>query len=174
MYEAAQALYDRFLPLVRDHLESSPFARFTFTGHSLGGSLGTLLMLMFVRRGVIPKACLSPVYTFGSPAIFCEGAAGGGCGPCATECSGGPGQSGQSAWGCVGGEWGVEGQGKRSLCGLILLLLLLLVGRGRRGEEEWNMCAQLAKLLGCSWVCWNVSVCPVQFCPAQPPTPCRA
>ena len=79
VYEAAQALYDRFLPLVQDHLASSPFARFAFTGHSLGGSLGTLLMLMFVRRGVLPRTCLAPTYTFGSPAILCEGAAVGCC-----------------------------------------------------------------------------------------------
>ena len=78
-YECAQALYDRFLPMVQDHLATSPFARFAFTGHSLGGSLATLLMLMFVRRGVLPPSCLAPTYTFGSPAILCEGAAGGSC-----------------------------------------------------------------------------------------------
>ena len=50
-----------------------------FTGHSLGGSLGTLLMLMYVRRGVLPKAAVSPVYTFGAPAVFCEGGANCGC-----------------------------------------------------------------------------------------------
>ncbi|PSC69354.1 alpha beta-hydrolase isoform B [Micractinium conductrix] len=79
VYEAANQLYDRFLPLVQDHLASSPFAKVAFTGHSLGGSLGTLLMLMFVRRGVLPRSAVSPVYTFGAPAIFCEGGAGGAC-----------------------------------------------------------------------------------------------
>jgi hypothetical protein len=89
VYEAAQALYDRFLPLVQEHLASSPFARFAFTGHSLGGSLGTLLMLMFVRRGVLPRVCLAPTYTFGSPAILCEGSCcSGGSGG---KCSGGAG-----------------------------------------------------------------------------------
>jgi len=41
-------------------------------GHSLGGSLATLLMLMYLRRGVLPAVAISPVYTFGAPAIFCE------------------------------------------------------------------------------------------------------
>lgn len=31
IYEAAQQLYDRFLPLVLDHLAATPFARFAFT-----------------------------------------------------------------------------------------------------------------------------------------------
>lgn len=41
-------------------------------GHSLGGSLATLLMLMYVRRGVLPPVAIAPVYTFGAPAILCE------------------------------------------------------------------------------------------------------
>jgi len=73
VYEAAQVLYDRFLPLVQDHLATSPTARVAFTGHSLGGSLGTLLMMMYVRRGVIDPANLAPVYTFGSPSVLCDG-----------------------------------------------------------------------------------------------------
>ena len=31
VYAAAQILYDRFLPMVQEHIESSPFARVTFT-----------------------------------------------------------------------------------------------------------------------------------------------
>ena len=42
-------------------------------GHSLGGSLGTLLMMMYRHRGVLPQTAIAPVYTFGAPAIFCEG-----------------------------------------------------------------------------------------------------
>lgn len=86
VYETAMILYDRFLPLVQDHVASSPSARIAFTGHSLGGSLATLLMMMFLKRGVLRAENLAPVYTFGAPAIFCEGAAGGcgpdGCGAC--------------------------------------------------------------------------------------------
>ena len=80
MYETAQVLYRRFLPLVQEHVAASPFAKVVFTGHSLGGSLGTLLMLMFLRRGVLPPVALSPAYTFGAPAVFCEGTEPGMCG----------------------------------------------------------------------------------------------
>jgi hypothetical protein len=76
VYEAAQLLYKRFQPMLEEHLASSPFAKVAFVGHSLGGSLGTLLMLMFLHRGVLPHSALSPTYTFGAPAIFCEA-----CGP---------------------------------------------------------------------------------------------
>jgi hypothetical protein len=30
-------------------------------------------MLMYLRRGVLPPVAVSPVYTFGAPAVFCEG-----------------------------------------------------------------------------------------------------
>lgn len=80
VYETAQVLYRRFLPLVQEHVAASPFAKVVFTGHSLGGSLGTLLMLMFLRRGVLPPVALSPAYTFGAPAVFCEGTEPGMCG----------------------------------------------------------------------------------------------
>ena len=51
-------------------------------GHSLGGSLGTLLMMMYKYRGVLPQSAIAPVYTFGAPAIFCEGAC---CAPCQAD-----------------------------------------------------------------------------------------
>eukprot|EP00983_Pelagomonas_calceolata_P026206 822964-Pelagomonas_calceolata.AAC.9 len=41
-------------------------------GHSVGGSLGTLLALMFRHRGVLPLDRLATLYTFGAPAVFCE------------------------------------------------------------------------------------------------------
>ncbi|KXZ44292.1 hypothetical protein GPECTOR_70g523 [Gonium pectorale] len=72
VYEAALVLYDRFLPLVYEHLESSPFSKVTFTGHSIGGSLATLLLLMYRHRGVLPPHSIAPVYTFGAPAVFCQ------------------------------------------------------------------------------------------------------
>lgn len=80
VYQTAQVLYARFLPLVQEHMAASPFAKVVFTGHSLGGSLGTLLMLMFLRRGVVPPVALLPAYTFGAPAVFCEGTEPGMCG----------------------------------------------------------------------------------------------
>ena len=78
MYEAAKLLYDRYKPMVEEHLATSPFAKVAFVGHSLGGSLGSLLMLMFLHRGVVPVSAISPTYTFGAPAIFCEASGPGG------------------------------------------------------------------------------------------------
>lgn len=77
VYEAALLLYNRFLPLVEDHIASASASATTqplvaFTGHSLGGSLGTLLMMMYVHRGVIPLSAVSPTYTFGAPAVLCD------------------------------------------------------------------------------------------------------
>lgn len=83
VYETAQILYDRFLPLVQEYVASAPTARIVFTGHSLGGSLATLLMMMYLRRGVLRPSDLGPVHTFGAPAIFCEG----GSGPCGAGCA---------------------------------------------------------------------------------------
>lgn len=115
VYETAEVLYERFLPLVQDHLASSPFAKIAFTGHSLGGSLGTLLMLMYVRRGVLPKSAISPVYTFGAPAVFCEGGATGGASGCddCSQAGDAPAQAQQqqqaAACGISGGGGGVLG-----------------------------------------------------------------
>ena len=78
VYEAAKLLYDRYKPMVEEHLVTSPFAKIAFVGHSLGGSLGSLLMLMFLHRGVVPISAISPTYTFGAPAIFCEASGPGG------------------------------------------------------------------------------------------------
>jgi hypothetical protein len=41
-------------------------------------------MLMYVKRGVLPPSAVSPVYTYGAPAIFCEG----GAASCACEACG--------------------------------------------------------------------------------------
>lgn len=73
VYEAALKLYDDLLPLVQEHLDTSPFATICFSGHSLGGSLATVLMLLFVIRGVLPATAVAPVYTFGAAAVFCQG-----------------------------------------------------------------------------------------------------
>jgi surfactin synthase thioesterase subunit len=74
IYETAKALYDQVLPEVEAHiLAHGNNARFRFTGHSLGGSLATLLALMFELRGVLPGAAILPVIAFGSPCIMCGG-----------------------------------------------------------------------------------------------------
>lgn len=72
MYEAALALYPRFAPMVAEHLAASPFARISFTGHSLGGSISTILAIMMVQRKLVRPSQLSPLYTFGAAACFCE------------------------------------------------------------------------------------------------------
>ncbi|KIY97223.1 hypothetical protein MNEG_10738 [Monoraphidium neglectum] len=92
-YEAACALYDRFLPLVQEQVHSHALARVAFTGHSIGGSMATLLALMFRHRGVLRADQLAPTVTFGSPAILCaraRGSRGGGSGSgaCGSACSG--------------------------------------------------------------------------------------
>ncbi|KAJ9508851.1 hypothetical protein QJQ45_028166 [Haematococcus lacustris] len=146
VYQAALQMYPDMVPLVRSHLATSPGAKVTLTGHSLGGSLATLLQvpaasdrgqgveqwgrqgggqekweegcgevgmrhvrladgkagrtrssqtlqhqpshlsvnacdahhlllqLLLVHRGELPAACAAPLFTFGTPAIFCGGA----------------------------------------------------------------------------------------------------
>eukprot|EP00955_Chlamydomonas_euryale_P003130 33146-Chlamydomonas_euryale.AAC.1 len=74
VYAAALVLYHQFLPLVREHLQSSRSARVSFTGHSIGGCIGQLLMLMYKARGVLTNADIATVYTFGAPSVFNESA----------------------------------------------------------------------------------------------------
>jgi hypothetical protein len=50
MYEAALEMYDQILPHVQQHLAAHPQGKIALTGHSLGGSLATLLMLLMVHR----------------------------------------------------------------------------------------------------------------------------
>lgn len=78
-YESAMHLYDKFLPLIHEHLDSSPFAKVCLVGHSMGGSLATLLLLMLKNRGVLTSSSIAPVYTFGAPAMLCDGCATGDC-----------------------------------------------------------------------------------------------
>ncbi len=101
--QAALRLYDDLLPLVRQHLATSPLSTVTFTGHSLGGSLASVLMALMVQRRVLPPDAVSPVYTFGAPAVFCGGAAhhapASRCASCALDCpsarNGGDGANGR-------------------------------------------------------------------------------
>jgi hypothetical protein len=53
-------------------------------GHSIGGAMAVMLMIMFRRRGVLGPQQIAPVYTFGAPAIFCDGALGT-CSACITQ-----------------------------------------------------------------------------------------
>ena len=74
VYEAACALYDTLSPLIDDHLGAHRrgSARLAFTGHSLGGSLATLMLLMLSHRRPELASALEPVYTFGAPSIFAD------------------------------------------------------------------------------------------------------
>lgn len=87
VYEAAKGLYGLFAPLVTDHLKSSPNAKVSMTGHSLGGSLSMVLLLMLVHRGVLPPESVGRVYTYGAAASFCEAIlCGRDCGSCGLSC----------------------------------------------------------------------------------------
>lgn len=77
VYETAIQLYDELLPLVRQHLASSPDARVALGGHSLGGSVAAVIMLLLVCRAGVPPERLAPSYAFGAPAVFCAAGAGG-------------------------------------------------------------------------------------------------
>jgi hypothetical protein len=46
--------------------------------------MAVLLMLMYVRRGVLRPQQVAPVYTFGAPGIFCDGALGA-CSACLVD-----------------------------------------------------------------------------------------
>lgn len=53
VYDAAVSMYDSLVPLVREHLAcAGPGAKIAFAGHSLGGSLATVLTLLMVHRWV--------------------------------------------------------------------------------------------------------------------------
>jgi hypothetical protein len=60
-----------------------------------------MLMLMYVHRGVLPVELVAPVYTFGAPAVFCEGVATG----CQTNCGEDYAQAGTPADIDVALEW---------------------------------------------------------------------
>ena len=78
-YDVALEMYDRFLPVVLEHLARGPRQRIVFTGHSLGGSVGTMLALMMVARGAIEPEQVRDVVTVGGPSVFCEVCSGCGC-----------------------------------------------------------------------------------------------
>lgn len=71
-YEAAQGLYSRFLPLVQEHLESHRNARVCFVGHSIGGAMACLLLIMMKHRQVLRSDQVMPACTFGAPAFVCD------------------------------------------------------------------------------------------------------
>ncbi|KAK3262817.1 hypothetical protein CYMTET_28349 [Cymbomonas tetramitiformis] len=75
-YEVAEALYAVLLPLAQEHWASHPEAKVAITGHSLGGSLATLLALMLLLRapaGEDRSRRICPVFVFGAPYVLTGG-----------------------------------------------------------------------------------------------------
>lgn len=88
VYGVAEVLYELFVPLVREFLQANPTGKISMTGHSLGGSLATVLVLMLVHRGVLPPKSVGSVHTFGAAACFCDAATcGGSCADCGHQCA---------------------------------------------------------------------------------------
>eukprot|EP00210_Caulerpa_lentillifera_P006204 g5928.t1 len=73
IYEAALNLYGLFVPLVQDHIKSGRGKKISFTGHSLGGAIATVLMMLMVHRGILGPKDIGKVFTFGGAACFCDG-----------------------------------------------------------------------------------------------------
>jgi hypothetical protein len=72
-YGSATRLYETLLPYLQD---APAGTRFCFTGHSIGGSIAMLLMLMAVFRGDMdPITDLRGTVTYGAPTVLCTCAA---------------------------------------------------------------------------------------------------
>lgn len=71
IYEAAQGLYEMVEGEIVEHIRKGSHARVCFTGHSLGGSLATLLAMMLVKRGVVRASAVEGVVTLGAPCVVC-------------------------------------------------------------------------------------------------------
>lgn len=67
-YESALSMYDTLLQHVH---AAPPGTRFRFTGHSIGGSIATLLMLLLLHNKELDAHDVIGTVTFGAPAIFC-------------------------------------------------------------------------------------------------------
>lgn len=73
VYEAAQRLYELVEREMIEHVRKGSHARLCFTGHSLGGSLATLIAMMLVKRGVVGADAVEGVVTLGAPCVLCAG-----------------------------------------------------------------------------------------------------
>ncbi|MCO5556610.1 hypothetical protein L7F22_010161 [Adiantum nelumboides] len=73
IYEAAQGLYEMVEKEMVEHARKGSHARLCFTGHSLGGSLATLIAMMLVKRGAVAVNALEAVVTLGAPCVLCAG-----------------------------------------------------------------------------------------------------
>lgn len=67
-YAAAQTMYRRVEEAVKAHVtKHGARARVRITGHSIGGSIATLLALMLLMRNGAPRYALADVWLFGAP-----------------------------------------------------------------------------------------------------------
>ena len=73
-YAAACDIYARVEDVVRRHVAThGPNAKIHVTGHSIGGSIATIIALQLVLRNVAPRESMRDVWTFGSPYVLCGG-----------------------------------------------------------------------------------------------------
>ncbi|MCO5591910.1 hypothetical protein L7F22_045903 [Adiantum nelumboides] len=73
IYEAAQGLYELVEKEMVEHAMKGSHARLCFTGHSLGGSLATLIAMMLVKRGAVGANAVKAVVTLGAHCVLCSG-----------------------------------------------------------------------------------------------------
>ena len=65
--EMTEQFWPEMEPWIEDAAQNHPNASLSFTGHSLGGSMATLLMAWALHRCGVDPARMEPARTFGSP-----------------------------------------------------------------------------------------------------------
>ena len=68
--EMTEQFWPEMEPWIEDAARNHPRASMSFTGHSLGGSMATLLMAWALHRCGVDPARLEPARTFGSPPVL--------------------------------------------------------------------------------------------------------
>ena len=68
--EMTEQFWPEMEPWIEDAARNHPRASMSFTGHSLGGSMATLLMAWALHRCGVDPARLDPARTFGSPPVL--------------------------------------------------------------------------------------------------------
>ena len=68
--EMTEQFWPEMEPWIEDAARNHPRASISFTGHSLGGSMATLLMAWALHRCGVEPARIEPARTFGSPPVL--------------------------------------------------------------------------------------------------------
>ena len=68
--EMTEQFWPEMEPWIEDAAQNHPNASLSFTGHSLGGSMATLLMAWALHRCGVDPARMEPARTFGSPPVL--------------------------------------------------------------------------------------------------------